>query len=69
MSKLTLPKIDLKFKKEIFLFQHNADLSELLTLGLLFCGQAGSDRVLAEVCDLENSATLDKLFESLVISR
>lgn len=32
-------------------------------------GAEGCDRVLAEVWDLENSATLDKLFESLVISR
>ncbi len=34
------------------------------TLGVERC-----DRVLAEVWDLDNSATLDKLFESLVISR
>jgi 2-methylcitrate dehydratase len=34
------------------------------TLGAERC-----DRVLAEVWDLENSATLDRLFESLVISR
>jgi 2-methylcitrate dehydratase len=32
-------------------------------------GAAGCDQVLAAVWDLENSATLDKLFESLVISR
>jgi 2-methylcitrate dehydratase len=32
-------------------------------------GAEGCDRVLAEVWDLENSATLDRLFESLVISR
>jgi 2-methylcitrate dehydratase len=32
-------------------------------------GAEGCDRVLAEVSDLENSATLDRLFESLVISR
>ena len=32
-------------------------------------GVEGCDRVLAEVWDLENSATLDRLFESLVISR
>jgi 2-methylcitrate dehydratase len=32
-------------------------------------GVEGCDRVLAEVWDLENSATLDKLFKSLVISR
>ncbi|MGE5302092.1 MAG: MmgE/PrpD family protein [Alphaproteobacteria bacterium] len=32
-------------------------------------GAEGCDRVLAEVWDLENSATLDKLFESLVFSR
>jgi len=32
-------------------------------------GAEGCDRVLAEVWDLENSATLDGLFESLVISR
>ena len=32
-------------------------------------GAAGCDRVLAEVWDLENSATLDRLFEHLVISR
>jgi 2-methylcitrate dehydratase len=32
-------------------------------------GAEGCDRVLAEVWDLENSATLDKLFEGLVISR
>jgi 2-methylcitrate dehydratase len=32
-------------------------------------GAEGCDRVLAEVWDLENSTTLDKLFESLVISR
>jgi 2-methylcitrate dehydratase len=32
-------------------------------------GAEGSGRVLAEVWDLENSATLDTLFESLVISR
>ena len=32
-------------------------------------GVEGCDRVLAEVWNLENSATLDKLFESLVISR
>ncbi len=31
-------------------------------------GAEGCDRVLAEVWDLENSATLDRLFESLVIS-
>lgn len=32
-------------------------------------GVEGCDRVLAEVWDLENTATLDRLFESLVISR
>ena len=32
-------------------------------------GVEGCDRVLAEVWELENSATLDRLFESLVISR
>jgi 2-methylcitrate dehydratase len=32
-------------------------------------GAEACDRVLAEVWDLENSTTLDKLFESLVISR
>jgi 2-methylcitrate dehydratase len=32
-------------------------------------GEEGCDRVLAEVWDLENSAMLDRLFESLVISR
>jgi hypothetical protein len=32
-------------------------------------GAEGCDRVLAEVWDLENSATLDRLLESLVISR
>jgi 2-methylcitrate dehydratase len=32
-------------------------------------GAQGCDRVLAEVWDLENAATLDRLFESLVISR
>jgi 2-methylcitrate dehydratase len=32
-------------------------------------GAEGCDRVLAEVWDLENAATLDRLFESLVISR
>jgi 2-methylcitrate dehydratase len=32
-------------------------------------GVEGCDRVLAEVWDLENAATLDRLFESLVISR
>ena len=32
-------------------------------------GAEGCDRVLAEVWDLENSATLDRLFESLVIAR
>src|SRR5882724_4552845 len=32
-------------------------------------GAEGCDRVLAEVWDLESSATLDRLFESLVISR
>jgi 2-methylcitrate dehydratase len=32
-------------------------------------GAEGCDRVLAEVWDLENSPTLDRLFESLVISR
>jgi 2-methylcitrate dehydratase len=32
-------------------------------------GAEGCDRVLAEVWNLENSATLDRLFESLVISR
>src|SRR5262245_28807279 len=32
-------------------------------------GAEGCDRMLAEVWDLENAATLDKLFESLVISR
>ena len=32
-------------------------------------GVEGCDRVLAEVWDLEKSATLDRLFESLVISR
>ena len=32
-------------------------------------GAEGCDRVLAEVWDLENSMTLDKLFESLVMSR
>jgi 2-methylcitrate dehydratase len=38
-----------------------------LTSGAL--GMEGRDRVLAEVWDLENAATLDRLFESLVISR
>jgi len=38
-----------------------------LTSGPL--GAEGCDRVLAEVWDLENAATLDRLFESLVISR
>jgi 2-methylcitrate dehydratase len=32
-------------------------------------GAEGCDRVLAEVWNLENAATLDKLFENLVISR
>jgi 2-methylcitrate dehydratase len=32
-------------------------------------GTEGCDRVLAEVWDLENAATLDRLFETLVISR
>jgi 2-methylcitrate dehydratase PrpD len=32
-------------------------------------GAEGCARVLAEVWDLENSPTLDRLFESLVISR
>jgi 2-methylcitrate dehydratase len=31
-------------------------------------GTEGCDRVLAEVWNLENSATLDRLFESLVIT-
>jgi 2-methylcitrate dehydratase len=38
-----------------------------LTSGTL--GAEGCDRVLAEVWDLENAAKLDRLFESLVISR
>jgi 2-methylcitrate dehydratase len=32
-------------------------------------GVEGCDRVLAEIWNLENAATLDKLFESLIISR
>jgi 2-methylcitrate dehydratase len=32
-------------------------------------GAKECDRVLAEVWDLENAATLDKLFDSLVLSR
>jgi 2-methylcitrate dehydratase len=38
-----------------------------LTSGTL--GAEGCDRVLAEIWDLENAAKLDRLFESLVISR